>query len=523
MDPPGSAKKEKKLKGKWTEEEEKLLIKLRSSGMKWVDISQQNPGRSATACRLRYQNYTEKKEWAEDEKDMLARLYHRYAIELSRCVGANVVAPRGKVKLASDPHGIVELAWAYLGHRPDGLKRLYDRSLALLGEALQILGRDLFMEDMWKRIADEMCRPWRSCERMHWQLGEEEMLRRANVQYRGGGPTPPGGHPDDLENDAGSPPSTAGLTDDDQTASPSYQHSHTAQSPHQRAHHYHHHGPHPQQPQHSPYALPSSSHSHHALSREPSREPSRERQQQQWPPPPLPSMMPSSLPTRPTSATSTIASVGQPMSPQMPLPAGMQQQQQLRHHNPAVAAPPVLTLHQPLPTGGYHHTPLLGTPLQTPTPLSSSASASGGGASAGGMRPVTPLSLAAAGGGGGGGSSDHLAQQQQQQQQQQQGHQQPNPSGTTPRTVPTVVHGGHAGPGRLASPFAGGGSSSERPTTAGSMTDREGDVVGGKGGGGRHRHRHHHHHHHHYPHQSAGFVADMDAVQVKKEARVGDD
>ncbi|EOD42942.1 putative myb dna-binding domain protein [Neofusicoccum parvum UCRNP2] len=83
----GSApKKEKKLKGKWTEEEEKLLIKLRSSGMKWVDISQQNPGRSATACRLRYQNYTEKKEWGEDEKDMLARLYHR-----------------GEMQLASDP------------------------------------------------------------------------------------------------------------------------------------------------------------------------------------------------------------------------------------------------------------------------------------------------------------------------------------------------------------------------------------------------------------------------------------
>ncbi|KAL1613477.1 hypothetical protein SLS54_010574 [Diplodia seriata] len=142
-DAAGSAKKEKKLKGKWTEEEEKLLIKLRSSGMKWVDISQQNPGRSATACRLRYQNYTEKKEWAEDEKDMLARLYHRYAIEFSRCVGANVVAPRGKVELASDPHGIVELAWAYLSYHPDGLKRLYDRSSALHGEALQILGADL--------------------------------------------------------------------------------------------------------------------------------------------------------------------------------------------------------------------------------------------------------------------------------------------------------------------------------------------------------------------------------------------
>ncbi|KAF4314238.1 myb DNA-binding domain protein [Botryosphaeria dothidea] len=86
-----AAKKEKKLKGKWTEEEEKLLIKLRSSGMKWVDISQQNPGRSATACRLRYQNYTEKKEWGEDEKDMLARLYHR-----------------GEMQLASDPQKIID-------------------------------------------------------------------------------------------------------------------------------------------------------------------------------------------------------------------------------------------------------------------------------------------------------------------------------------------------------------------------------------------------------------------------------
>ncbi|KAF2145895.1 uncharacterized protein K452DRAFT_242298, partial [Aplosporella prunicola CBS 121167] len=95
-----------------------MLIRMRGSGMKWVEISDRNPGRSPTACRLRYQNYTEKKEWAEDEKDMLARMYHR------------------------------------------------------------------FMEDMWKRIGNEMCRPWRSCERMHWQLGEEEMLRRANVQYR---------------------------------------------------------------------------------------------------------------------------------------------------------------------------------------------------------------------------------------------------------------------------------------------------------------------------------------------------
>lgn len=105
-----AAKKEKKLKGKWTEEEEKLLIKLRSSGMKWVDISQQNPGRSATACRLRYQNYTEKKEWAEDEKDMLARLYHRYAL--------NFASP------------LTLMSW-HLGVRWNGKRRAEDRRTSL--------------------------------------------------------------------------------------------------------------------------------------------------------------------------------------------------------------------------------------------------------------------------------------------------------------------------------------------------------------------------------------------------------
>ncbi|KAK0615516.1 hypothetical protein DIS24_g11729 [Lasiodiplodia hormozganensis] len=416
-----AAKKEKKLKGKWTEEEEKLLIKLRSSGMKWVDISQQNPGRSATACRLRYQNYTEKKEWAEDEKDMLARLYHR------------------------------------------------------------------FMEDMWKRIADEMCRPWRSCERMHWQLGEEEMLRRANVQYRGasaggGGPTPPGGHLDD-EN-ASPPSSTLAADDDNNTTSPasSYHHMST-HSPHQRAHHHHHpHAQHPYNHQHSPYAA-APNHHHHNLS----REPSRERGDQQWPPPPP------LLPTRPTSGASTAASVGQPASPQQlpPLPRAGAATAQHQHQSSG------LPLHQPAATGAYHlATPLLGTPRQTPTPVSSSAGGSGvgGGSTGGGMRPVTPLSLAAATAGGGGDG-------QQQHQQVQRG---PTPSslGTTPRTVPTVVHegsGGVAAPGRLASPFAGGESR---------MT-----VIGRDEGGGVGKRRH----------QTAGFVADMDVVRVKKEATTGSD
>lgn len=34
---------------------------------------------------------------------------------------------------------------------------------------------------MWNQIAKEMGIPWRAAESMHWQLGEQEMARRAGV------------------------------------------------------------------------------------------------------------------------------------------------------------------------------------------------------------------------------------------------------------------------------------------------------------------------------------------------------
>jgi hypothetical protein len=65
-------------KGKWTPEEDKLAIELRRNGMKWDDIAKKLPGRSAISCRLRYQNYSEKRqEWDDEKKNKLARLYNR--------------------------------------------------------------------------------------------------------------------------------------------------------------------------------------------------------------------------------------------------------------------------------------------------------------------------------------------------------------------------------------------------------------------------------------------------------------
>lgn len=34
---------------------------------------------------------------------------------------------------------------------------------------------------MWFKVAEEMAIPWRAAEAMHWQLGEQEMARRAGV------------------------------------------------------------------------------------------------------------------------------------------------------------------------------------------------------------------------------------------------------------------------------------------------------------------------------------------------------
>lgn len=67
-----------KRQSKWTEEENRKIVRLRGSGEKWEKISEQLPGRSAISCRLHYQNFLEKRpEWDEEKLNRLARLYER--------------------------------------------------------------------------------------------------------------------------------------------------------------------------------------------------------------------------------------------------------------------------------------------------------------------------------------------------------------------------------------------------------------------------------------------------------------
>ncbi|KAI5293295.1 hypothetical protein KEM52_005677 [Ascosphaera acerosa] len=67
-----------KKQAKWNARDDALLIEYRARNMKWKDISKLIPGRSATSCRLHYQNYLEKRcEWDEDKKNRLAREYEK--------------------------------------------------------------------------------------------------------------------------------------------------------------------------------------------------------------------------------------------------------------------------------------------------------------------------------------------------------------------------------------------------------------------------------------------------------------
>lgn len=74
----------KKKQSKWTADEDASIIELRGNGMKWEDISKHLPGRSAISCRLRFQNYLERRsEWDEEKKNKLARLYERCGLTLA--------------------------------------------------------------------------------------------------------------------------------------------------------------------------------------------------------------------------------------------------------------------------------------------------------------------------------------------------------------------------------------------------------------------------------------------------------
>ncbi|KAH8655680.1 hypothetical protein BX600DRAFT_440176 [Xylariales sp. PMI_506] len=97
--------------------EDAIIIDLRGSGMKWEDISERLPG--------------------------------------------------------STPLAVDFIIKTILKEEPSGMRNAKPSSPGFMS--------GIFKSEMWAKITEELAVPWRAAEAMHWQLGEQDMARRAGV------------------------------------------------------------------------------------------------------------------------------------------------------------------------------------------------------------------------------------------------------------------------------------------------------------------------------------------------------
>ncbi|KAL1306566.1 hypothetical protein AAFC00_005253 [Neodothiora populina] len=101
----------KKKQSKWSPEEDAAIIELRGNGMKWEDISKHLTGRSAISCRLRFQNYLERRsEWDDEKKNKLARLYERFKKDMWEKIAKEMQLPWRAAEAMHWQIGEVEMA-----------------------------------------------------------------------------------------------------------------------------------------------------------------------------------------------------------------------------------------------------------------------------------------------------------------------------------------------------------------------------------------------------------------------------
>ncbi|KAL8769821.1 MAG: hypothetical protein Q9209_004259 [Squamulea sp. 1 TL-2023] len=84
----------KKPTRQWSEADNEKLLRLRGANMKWDDVARHFEGRTNTACRLRYQNYLEKKhDWTDEKKKSLAVQYERRKQEMWEPIARELMVP----------------------------------------------------------------------------------------------------------------------------------------------------------------------------------------------------------------------------------------------------------------------------------------------------------------------------------------------------------------------------------------------------------------------------------------------
>ncbi|KAK3074307.1 hypothetical protein LTR53_003355 [Teratosphaeriaceae sp. CCFEE 6253] len=101
----------KKKQSKWSGDEDARIVELRGRNLKWEDVARHLPGRSAISCRLRFQNYLERRaEWDEEKKNKLARLYERFKKDMWEKIAKEMQLPWRAAEAMHWQIGEVEMA-----------------------------------------------------------------------------------------------------------------------------------------------------------------------------------------------------------------------------------------------------------------------------------------------------------------------------------------------------------------------------------------------------------------------------
>lgn len=126
---------------KWSDDENKLLIKLVEKKMKWRDISERFPGRTPDSCRVHYHHHNDQQGFDKEMKTNFAKAYERY------------------------DHILVS------NNRSDDCR---------------------LKKETWTPIANELGISWEVVEALHWKMSKDGVARRASAvpsKRRGGNRT----------------------------------------------------------------------------------------------------------------------------------------------------------------------------------------------------------------------------------------------------------------------------------------------------------------------------------------------
>ncbi|KAG6070632.1 hypothetical protein E4U16_006735 [Claviceps sp. LM84 group G4] len=213
---------------RWTEDEDALLIQLRSYNLSWSNIADSftNPRRTMSSCRYRYSVIKDRVQTMQESesKTAFARLYESHKEEMWTkvaermstkpswrvaehnhwCIGQLEMARRaGEEFLINDPVDLPQLeannyqrynnAQVQIQQHPQQVTEIPtwsgdEEAILLAKYRAEMQWKDIstylpgrLKQRMWEQIGETMSVEWQVAERIHWGLGKDGIAELAGV------------------------------------------------------------------------------------------------------------------------------------------------------------------------------------------------------------------------------------------------------------------------------------------------------------------------------------------------------